>query len=285
MAKPALPLQLLPAEEAIGEAAAQQATRFIVIEGGKGAAVNEALAVSSRTALEEAVVVTAGRTLLIGLTRFVCALIAFYPSSTATGSEDQPSWSQNPDPKKEPLPVPNQTPEIVQNCPVDKPDCPPHQWVVKKAGESLDKATKRLQDQIDYLEKKKSPEKIRYKESLQFEKKAMELNNKKRPIESVSTIYKCVNPGCKAVQEVDILFEDGQVAESKSASLKTVRDDEYRKQSERLKDLQKFLNCQNGKTFKPMLKSDANHKDANDVEQEYQKRGFEIESLNTSYGG
>jgi hypothetical protein len=132
------------------------------------------------------------------------------------------------------------------------------------------------QKDIDILSRK--PSRANQMRGLQFEKDAIELNHQKRPIESVGREYRCQR--CRVKQEVDILFKDGQIAEAKSASLKTVKN--KGEQAERLKDLQVWLNCQNGATFKPLAKLDNSHVEVDEVAQKLEGRGFEIERLNTA---
>ncbi|WP_224250075.1 hypothetical protein [Hyalangium gracile] len=269
MGEPAL--QLLSTEAAVGEAAAKQTTRLIVIEGGKRAAL-----ATGEVAVSEGAVSAAARGagLVLGSTAatvgaFLLALL--WPSSLADGTlKQQPTQDANTASSA----VPQANEKVIQECPGNK-NCPPHDWVVSKQGKSVDEARKEAKERITELSK--SPSQSDTMRGVVFERDAMELNNKKRPIETVGTVFKCRR--CGVEQEVDIIFKDGQIAESKSANLKSVK--KKSKQSQRLLDLQSFLNCNRSTNFQPLAKLDANHSEVDPVAQKYQERGYEIERLNT----
>ncbi len=271
MGEPAL--QLLSAEAAAGEAAAKQTTRLIVIEGGKRAALTTGQAVAT-----EGAVSTVGRIALLALGSTAAAAGAFllallWPSSLGDGTlKQQPKPAES---AATPSAIPKRNEETIQRCPESK-NCPPHEWVLWKEGKSVDDATRVAQDRLAELSK--SPSQSDTMRGVAFEQESMDLNNKKHPIDTVGAIYKCRR--CGAEQEVDILFKDGQIAESKSANLKSVK--KKSKQSQRLLDLQSSLNCNKGTNFKPLAKLDANHSDIDSVAQKYNERGYEVERLSTS---
>jgi len=271
MGQPAL--QLLPAETATAEAAAKQATRLILIEGGKNAAL-----ATGEAAASEGLLSALGRSAVGGVLGTAAApviaflTVLFWPTTLGDGTLKQPPSNQASS-ATTPAAVPQSNLEPVQKCP-ERKGCPPHDWEVKTPGKSVEEAVRDFDKRIAGL--RNSPSQAGEMRGVQFERDAMILNNKKHPIEAVGTEYVCRR--CGKEQEVDIIFKDGQIAESKSANFKQVSKS---KQPRKLADLQSFFNCNKGTSFKPLAKLDDNHPDVDRVAQKFHDRGFELERLNT----
>jgi len=170
-----------------------------------------------------------------------------------------------------------ESPAKPHNCATDGP---PHSWTVVDPGKKPEDQKKEKKEKAAELTAKDEKRAAKAKamksapakpknadaaRSAAFEAKAIEENEKKKPIASCAVKYKCTN--CGMDQEVDIVFEDGQHAECQSHSSENYRkamlaDGEKRNQAERYVDIQR----QNNQTIgvgrigvQPMTKFDGAH--------------------------
>jgi hypothetical protein len=157
------------------------------------------------------------------------------------------------------------------------PGNPPHSWEITKDDKGQEKKktpaeTKqgkagRAGDIRDKIKKKEAkavtskmppPACAEEKSELggvEFESKSIAENEKKKPIESTEVHYHCTK--CAEKTEVDIIFEDGQVAESQSETARNYDTDKRKsKQAKMLGDNQRHINEQKGTSHKPMAKFD-----------------------------
>jgi hypothetical protein len=270
MGEPAL--NLAPAEEATGEAAAQQTTKLVLIEGGKDAAAAEGGGEAA------GLLATLGEIAAVASIAAIALVALLWPTDIAPDPPMPQAGPDPPAPDPAPPPVPQQNPEPKQDCPETK-KCPPHDWYVADPGKSAEDGMAEQQNKIDDL--KKSPSRAGQMRGAQFEKDAIDLNGRKRPIESTGRIYRCRR--CGAEQEVDIVFKDGQIAEAKSRNFKGVKSGGD--QAGRYTDLQTSLNKQNGTNFKPLGKLDKSRPDVDQSAEKFDSRGFEVEQLDATGAG
>lgn len=238
---------ITPLAEAAGEQAAAQTISLTVIEGG---ASEMAAGGAAAAGIGGAAVATAG----VGLILVGLGALAYYLYSRS-----------------------HSKPKTVEECEKDK-KCPPHDWYVDDPGKSLEDGMEEKQKLIENLSK--SPSRAKEMRGHQFEKDAIELNGKRRPIESTGRIYKCRR--CGAEQSVDINFKDGQLAEAKSRNYNGIK--KASKQAQRYTDLQSQLNRQNKTSFRPLAKLDDDLPDSEQSATKYSERGFETERLSTGKG-
>lgn len=142
-----------------------------------------------------------------------------------------------------------------------------HDWKEDEAGADPDDQVKELDALASGLEGK--PSRARQREGYIFEKKAVQDNKDKLPIDKCSKIYKCKK--CGKTQEVDI-SGGGRVAEAKSRNSKQVKN--KRAQAKRLKGIQTQLHDPDKK---PLAKIDGSLPDADESKAIYERRGFEVE--------
>jgi hypothetical protein len=155
--------------------------------------------------------------------------------------------------------------------------CPPHSWDVKEKekGDGPEEGARKKRAEADNFaerdqkraEKAASfggpPAKPKFAEEVRsnnFEAKAIEKNHEKKPIAATEVMYFCTI--CRTEIKVDIVFEDGQVAESQSETSENYRKEMLpgkRKdvQSAKLRDLQRQKNEEKGTSHSPMAKFDA----------------------------
>jgi hypothetical protein len=273
MADPAL--QLAPAEEALGEAAAQQTARLIVIEGGKGTA-----AAAEGTAGEELIAGLADAVLTTGAAVAAALLVLLWPSSIGPEPEFPRNTTTQGDSGQHPVAPPVQeTQTMVAECPAASKQpkasgCPPHQWVVVDPGKSLKEGIEEKDQLVKHLSR--SPSRSEMMRGQQFERDAMEANGRQRQIKCTGRVYRCLK--CGAEQEVDIIFEDGQIAEAKSRSFDGIK--KKGKQAARYVDIQSWLNETQNTTYKPLAKIDESLPDADQSAAKYVSRGHQVEPLN-----
>jgi len=291
MGEPAL--QLEPAEEVVAEQAGEQTAKFVVIEGGKDAAVG---------AGEELAGQSAARGLLAGAGAELAAiggvlLILLWPSPIAPdppmpryspGSATPTSSSapgdtqtcgaptaQNDSEATPPSAPASAAPPDTERDP-DEKKCPPHLWVVVESH----KPEETINDRRNLATKTKNPDQAR---GYNFEADAIEENGKLREIEATDRKYRCAR--CGKETEVDILFKDGQIGEASSKKAKQVASGK-RDQAKLQNDLQRQLNQDTNTTHMPMAKVD-NSKDLNNTvdqngrssKQIFEERGYQVELL------
>ncbi len=166
-----------------------------------------------------------------------------------------------------------ESPAKPHNCATDGP---PHAWYVvkddkgKEKKQTPDEAKKnKAAEANDYRAKdakkaataaaiKAPPPKPRFANdarSADFEAKSIAENEKKKPIDGCEVEYKCKN--CPANTKVDIVFEDGQVAESQSETAENYDTDKRKSnQAKMLVDIQRQNNEERGTSHTPMAKFD-----------------------------
>ena len=106
---------------------------------------------------------------------------------------------------------------------------------------------------------------------LEFEKKAIQNNKEKLPIEACGKEYVCKK--CGKNQEIDIAG-GGRVAEAKSRNFKGVKNKSA--QSQRIKSIQKQFA---DPSKKPLAKIDNSLPDSGQSAAKYKERGFDVEPL------
>lgn len=258
-------LQLGPVEEAVAEQAAKQTAKLVVIEGGKRAAAGAGEALAAETA-------AAG----VGATLLAVAgalLVLLWPSPIAS---ELPVPRPTAGPSTLPPPVPQSDPKTVEECP-ERKGCPPHNWIINSPDKSPDETIK---DRLSLAKNVKDQKSAR---GYGFEAAAIE-ENKKHGIEATDREYKCTK--CGAIQEVDVVFKDGQLAECKSKNAKQMASKKVKRQAENYVDIQRQINELKKTTHQPLAKLDNSADLKNTVDQNGRtsreimtKRGYEIELL------
>jgi hypothetical protein len=168
-----------------------------------------------------------------------------------------------------------QAPEDVSgDCPAVQPPetCPPHDWLVheEKGGDTANAGIQRNKDNAKELEGK--PSRANQKRGYEFEAKAICKNAKRKNIDAVGRTYICSK--CGQDQEIDIVFEDGQIAECSSRNFKGVTKGKSA-QRKRQREIQASLNNE----VKPLAKLDRNLGDADQSAQYLREAGFEVEGI------
>ena len=154
----------------------------------------------------------------------------------------------------------------------DQKRCPPHDWVVVSEGEDPDTTIAKNNANAQALPAKKADQARGYL----FEVKAIEAN-KKRGIKKTSRKLQCRI--CKVDQELDIVFNDGQIGECSSKKAKKVADGK-RDQAKRQKEIQVLMNKESGKEHKPLAKIDGSLADAtgkDSAQAVFERREYQVE--------
>lgn len=166
-------------------------------------------------------------------------------------------------------------PDLGEGVSTNEPDTPEtpcadessHVWKEVDSGADVDSHISNLDASSKQLEGK--PSKAGLKRGYDFEKKAVEDNRNKMPIEKCSKQYKCEI--CQKNQEVDIAGTD-RIAEAKSRNENGVK--KKSAQSKRLKSIQ-AQHFDAGK--KPLAKIDGSLDDVEKSREIYERRGFDVE--------
>lgn len=275
-------------DEAAGEEAASQTVQLSVIEGGATTAgvggvttgvEAGAIAGTAEAGGAAAAAGIGGAAATAGLALVVVGLAALgyyiHEHPHAENPQSQPKA-----PKK---------PELETTCPLAKttsiPDadkCPPHAWVVdpKESGTNPDDKIKELREAATRARSIGHHKEAR---GYDFEADAIE-KNKSRGIETTDRLYRCSK--CGAVQQVDILFKNGQFGECKSKKANQMKNPRVKAQSTRYVDLQRQMNELKKTSHQPLAKLDNSEELKKTVDSKGRtsreimiKRGYEIELL------
>jgi hypothetical protein len=157
----------------------------------------------------------------------------------------------------------------------EAPQCPPHDWVIDEGrpGVSADDGIAHAQDNAKALETK--PSKADQRRGYVFEARAIEANKQRKPISFTGRTYICRR--CGKEQEIDIGFEDGQIAECSSKKAKQV-DTGKKEQAKKEKEIQAMLN----KDQKPLAKIDGRGEmgsEAQGAKEVFERRNYNTEIL------
>jgi hypothetical protein len=186
---------------------------------------------------------------------------------------------KQPDLKPRPPIIDPIPPTGTQTCPKEpekKKECPPHTWKIVSEDDPDQHIKNLLKDA------KESKDRGRGR-GLDFEATGIE-ENKKHGIETTNRVYKCVK--CGQIQQVDIVFKDGQLGECKSKKAKQTRSKEVKRQAERYLDIQRQVNHVRKTGHKPLAKLDNSEDLKKTVDENgrtskeiMKKRGYDIELL------
>ncbi len=150
--------------------------------------------------------------------------------------------------------------------------CPPHNWVEVER-KAPDETKSLLDSMVSDLQSK--PSKAEVMRGWVFEKMALAENQKIKDVEASSVKYRCSK--CGDEQEIDILFKDGQIGESKSRNFKGIKS--TKDQLARIADIQRQLNQKNKTNLQPLAKLDNTRPNIEDSAEYVKDHGVDVERL------